>query len=407
MHSKKTQEAAKTLHERFGAHLPWRTKFLLAIAVDFVDVVLVGLFFWAPGIHVIVNAVQFFIGLSLFGLTGGIVQILELVVGLSSIMGTVIGILPMLTIACAITYGMERHEVGTETEIDQSAMMPTTEVPSMEILVGLVTLIAGTLLWWNSVIGFWSIFWLAGGAALATFALRLARWGAIPHTAIRVMRVVTGLALVVDLAGLGIFAFFLTPESYRIRAWEELQKNTFFSLQVKAAKAADAAGKSIDLQLHKLGHGGSLTGYARNKLADIMTSKGAEPEEKEPPEVLIGEDEEPSGVKKIFSWVGENIVRPDADGEIGKKKQAAKKDLTAIEKKAAELGLGPMRTKLFASDAVLGKAAEMRDEDSAWFWTLLPWLGGLFGFVIIFGCIQTRERNYVRPEPQVPLDRFI
>lgn len=405
MHSKKAKETVETLHERFGAHLSWRMKFLLAIAIDLADILLAALFFWAPGIHIIVNAIQFFLGLSLFGITGGAVQMLELVVGLSPIIGAIIGVLPMLTIACVITYAMEHKE--ETAPVNQPAMMSATEVPSMEILISLVTLIVGTLLWWNNVIGFWSIFWLAGGAAGATFALRLARWGAIPDVAIRWTGIASGVLLAIDIAGLAGFWLIFTPETYRMRAWEELQKNTFFSLQVKAAKAADDAGKSIDLHLHKLGKGGSLTDLARNKLADVMAGKGARPEEKEPPEVLIGEDEEPSGVKKIFSWVGENIVRPGDEEETGKKKQAAKKGLTAIEKKAAGLGLGPMRTKLFASDAVLGKAQEMRDEDSAWFWTLLPWFGGLFGFALVFGLIQTRERNYVRPEPQAPLDRFI
>ena len=123
---------------------------------------------------------------------------------------------------------------------------------------------------------------------------------------------------------------------------------------------------------------------------------------------MVGVDGEgPSAARKFFSWIGENIVRPGEETQVAEKSKAAKKDLTAMEKKATGLGLGTMRTKLFASDAVLEKAAEMRDEDSAWFWILLPWLGGLFGFVIVFGLIQTRERNYERPEPEVPLDRFI
>ena len=51
MHSKKAKETAETLHERFGAHLSWRTKFLLAIAIDLMDILMAAFFFWAPGIH--------------------------------------------------------------------------------------------------------------------------------------------------------------------------------------------------------------------------------------------------------------------------------------------------------------------------------------------------------------------
>ena len=110
MHSKKTREAAKTLHERYGDRLTRKAKLRIAILVDLADFILVAFFFWAPGIHVVVNAIQFFFGLSLFGITGAAVQILELFVGLSPIIGTVIGLFPMLTLAYAITsYGME-HE---------------------------------------------------------------------------------------------------------------------------------------------------------------------------------------------------------------------------------------------------------------------------------------------------------
>jgi len=398
VHSKKAKETAETLHERFGAHLSWRTKFLLAIAIDLMDILMAAFFFWAPGIHFVVNAIQFFIGLSLFGITGGLIQILELVVGLSPIIGTVIGAMPMLTIACAITYGMERAEAKT----DKPAIMPAMGDDAMRtFLAGLSGIGVWFVCWkygWVDIgsVGWFFISFLAGG-----FLLRFARncsqyWGASV-----ILGVIMLLCLVVN-----IWLSWSIPdaEKYRDEAWKQLHEAKDY--RVTAAQNADSLQQSLDLKgLQE--QAANIVHQAREKLADAMLQKKA------PAQILTVDvdikrlEKNRSGgrtlVQDAVQWTAENIVKPSEAPKQPEKKASDPQ----VEADAERLKVGPVQAKMYREEFVLDRAKELREKDKENLLAYRLWLLGLLVFTGVFGTMQYQAEMHPGQEDETNDDKDV
>lgn len=143
------------------------------------------------------------------------------------------------------------------------------------------------LLWGSGVVSeLWFLPLTLGGVAIAISLKLGAACPPLPKAAILAAVLLTGTLSATSFSTLGILHWYWIPEHYHEIARQQLQSE------------ADA----------------SITGQVRNNLADVMAGKRTETEN-EPPRFISGvDDEEPSAAirlgQKLFSWAGENIVRP-------------------------------------------------------------------------------------------------
>lgn len=400
-------KVADEIHKNTFAHWPWGTRLAIAIFWDFcVDTptrliagMLTGFF---PGIMAAVrfplDVVLAVFGTALWG-AHGLLQGLEMGAALIPGVGWIVDLLPMLTIAGFLARRREEEQdVVEHTYIAPHKGDPMGWITAL--LTGVGGLFLGLILWWTGWIDFMSIFWFALAPAAASFVFRLVAWLKVPRIVYQIGGGILAGLLIIDVLAL---VFWPGLESYRMQAWKSLQEESFFALEVKAAKAADALGKKIRLG-DLLKKDGSIVESARSKIADTLEGGGVKSEEV--PEILAGsggERSDTSYATDVMRWLGKKIRPSEPQREAPQKAPApVATDRTAAEKQAQELGYGPLQTRLYTSDIVLARAREMRESRTSWLWTGFWVFGGLLVLVGLFGFLQNREATRERIVPDVP-----